>query len=346
MQRGAQVGGGVVEGRLRRRHRAAHVEIAVDQAGIVAPSDGDAGGLQPVGIGDALVLQRVEAGGVDGGGRQAGEVFIAQRRHARIGAVGRAGIAVAEPGHVRRFQQVAVGEGLARREAAGHVGRRVDQQLEAGQGQTGLAGLVAQHGGEVAAGAVAADRDARRVDAVVRRPGQHRLPHEHDIVHGRGERMLRGQCVIDREHPAIRPGGQPAAGPVVGVEAADGPAAAVEPDQQRIGPSGSGSGLLRRVEARADEPAFPPEGDLDHRVHRRRIDVELDGGLVILGAGGRRRESVDRRVGRFLDEVEHPLDLGVHGHAGSPNDARSASAPLASSSRSMPTATKVKPQSM
>ena len=301
-----QVGDSFVERRLRRRHRAAHVEIAVDQAGIVAFGDRHAGSPQPVGIGDALVLQRVEAGGVDGGGRQAGEVFIAQRRQARIGSVGIAGIAVAEPGHVRLFQQITVGVRLARRETAGHVGRRVDQQLEAGQRQAGSARLVAQHGGKVAAGAVAADRDARRVDAVICRPRLERLPHEQRILDGRRERMLRRQRVIDREHPAIRPGGQAAAGPVVGVQAADGPATAVEPDQQRIG----FSCLSRRVEAGADEPALPAEGDLDNRVHRRRIDVELDGGLVILGAGRRRREGVDRRIGRFLDEVEHPRDLG------------------------------------
>ena len=119
------------------------------------------------------------------------------------------------------------------------------------------------------------------------------------------------------------------------------PAAAMQPDQQRLGCSR----LLRRVEAGADEPVVPTERDRDHRVHRRRIDVEPDHGLVILGAGRRRRQGVDRRVGRLFDEVEHPLDLGIDCHAGSPKDARRNWAPLASS-RSIPTATKVKPRSM
>ena len=49
--------------------------------------DPDAGPLEPRRVGLALVAQRVEAGGGDVGGRQAGEVVGAQRRDARVGLV-------------------------------------------------------------------------------------------------------------------------------------------------------------------------------------------------------------------------------------------------------------------
>ena len=176
VQSSAEVGDRVVERRLRRRHRAAHVEIAVDQPGVVALDDGHACRFELVGIGNAFVLQRIEAGGVDSGRRQAGKIPVAQRRHPRIGSVGIAGITVAEPGHVRLFQQIAVGVCLARRKAAHHVGRRIDQQLEARHGQARRARLVAQDGREVAAGAVASDRDARRIGSRSRPPGRAAYP--------------------------------------------------------------------------------------------------------------------------------------------------------------------------
>ena len=72
-----------IAARAERRDRG-QVGEAVDQAGVAAQRDLDAGLAHPRRVGLALVAQRVEAGGGDVGGRQAGEVGGAQHRDARV----------------------------------------------------------------------------------------------------------------------------------------------------------------------------------------------------------------------------------------------------------------------
>ena len=60
---------------------------AVDQAGVAAQRHLDARLAHPQRVGLALVAQRVEAGGGDIGGRQAGQVGRQQDRDARVGGV-------------------------------------------------------------------------------------------------------------------------------------------------------------------------------------------------------------------------------------------------------------------
>ena len=83
--------GGLQHRRARERADRGQVGEAVDQAGVAAQRDLHAGLAHPLGVGLALVAQRVEAGGGDVGGRQAGEVRGAQDRDARVVAVAAVG---------------------------------------------------------------------------------------------------------------------------------------------------------------------------------------------------------------------------------------------------------------
>ena len=69
-------------------HHVDHRKGRVEMAARLELLDRDAGGRHCLGIGDALVAQRIELAGDDQGRRQAGDL-AAQRRDARIGAVGR-----------------------------------------------------------------------------------------------------------------------------------------------------------------------------------------------------------------------------------------------------------------
>ena len=96
-----------------------------------------------------------------------------------------------------------------------------------------IAGDEADHRGEIAAGAVAANGKARRVDA--ERGAVCRNPFGRgDAVLDRGREFVLGrQAVIDRDDRAAGGIGQMAAHRVVAFEIADDPAAAVEKDQRR-----------------------------------------------------------------------------------------------------------------
>src|SRR6185503_2478844 len=86
---------------------------------------------------------------------------------------------------------------------------------------------------EVAARAVAADRNARRVDLQGLRIPMDELGGKETVVHRRREWVLRGQAIVDREYRAARTDGELPAEHVVRVEVAYGPAAAMEKDQRR-----------------------------------------------------------------------------------------------------------------
>lgn len=96
-----------LRGRLRRggRRRCArlgrerdHVDEPVDEAARAVEGDRDTGGAEPVGVGDALVAERVESGDQDVGGRQARQIVGEQRRYPVTGPVGRIGnVVLGEP---------------------------------------------------------------------------------------------------------------------------------------------------------------------------------------------------------------------------------------------------------
>ncbi len=88
---GGQRGGGLVVGLEALFQETREREEAVDRAGIVHVGRLDARIDQPLGIGAALVAQRIVARGQHEGGREACEVARQQRRQAEVGKVGPGG---------------------------------------------------------------------------------------------------------------------------------------------------------------------------------------------------------------------------------------------------------------
>ena len=184
----------------------------------------------------------------------------------------------------------------------GHVGYRVDQQLEGREGTAGVPGLQAGDCRERAAGAVAADRDPLRVGPELTGPGDDVVEGSQAVCRRRGEGMLGSQPVLDRDDPHAAVDGQRPAGGVVGGKAADYESPAVEEDQHWtalvLGP------LAGDVEPRPQRPLgtghleVPGPGDLVGRPGHHR------GGAVGEGAGCLRGGL--RRVG--LVEGQHPQE--------------------------------------
>ena len=131
--------------------------------GHVHRGDADAVRLQPAGVFDALVDQRVVAGGHDIGARHALQARGTQRAGLPFHAPRRIGrIEVDEPAHGLVGQDQILGEALVGRPFPRHVGGGIQQHLEADLRQRAVARHDRQHRRQVAAGAVAADRDAVR----------------------------------------------------------------------------------------------------------------------------------------------------------------------------------------
>ncbi len=146
----------------------------------------------------------------------------------------------------------------ARAGVVGGIGDRVDQQLHRGHRAAAVARHVADDRRHVAAGRVATDADPLRVGA--ERLGVRDRPLEggEGVFDRRRERVLRRQPVADREDPAAGRRGEEPAHPVVHVEVADHPAAAVVVDEQRgrgrgrrnAGGRRGARGAVRRVRGR------------------------------------------------------------------------------------------------
>jgi hypothetical protein len=154
------------------------------------------------------------------------------------------------------------------------LGHRVDQQLHRRRRQPSLPHQQAGDRGEVGAGAVAADSDPRRIAAQPAGVGVRPPVGGEGVFGGRREGVLRGQAVVDREDVGAGVGGEEAAGPVVGVEVADHPAAAVVVDEKR-------RGCVRRarerhVVPRRDRPSGPGDLDRFHPRHRNRRPLADD----------------------------------------------------------------------
>ena len=156
------------------RQEVAHHEEAVHLTVEAPVLDADAVLRQPLGVGLALVAQRVVLGREHHGGRQAGEGVGAQRRGVRARAHRRVGrVVIPEPRHrVAAHDQLVGGiEVGVRVEVA--VGDRIHEHLQRDLGP-GLASPLRDDRGEAAAGAVAGDdqrhRTARDLLDVRRRP--------------------------------------------------------------------------------------------------------------------------------------------------------------------------------
>ncbi len=181
------------------------------------------------------------------------------------------------------------------------VDRGIDQELIRDPRAAPVAGEQAGDRREVAAGAVAADGEPRRID-----PERRALPGDPG---GRGEAILdRGrefvlgrQAVVDRDDGAAGGIGEMAAERVVRFDIADDPAAAVEIDQHRQVRRRRGAGAA--IEAQRNGAAIRPRcREVADLRDRRRL-----GGQHFAGGAEQpaRLDGADRLIGRPPREAYH-----------------------------------------
>ncbi len=183
-----------------------------------------------------------------------------------------------EPVHAVLLQEIALGV-LAHRGGLGRgaeLCHRIDQQLER-DGRAALdLGELADHGREVAAGAVAADGETFRIDAELGGVGGDVACGSETILHRGGKGMLRREAVVDRDDAAEAAVREAAREVVMAVEIADHETAAVIEHETR-----------------------------QHRGVRAQRGVDADGDV----AGGARNIAVLDAADRRLAAAE---DAGAH----------------------------------
>ena len=213
-------------------------------------------------------------------------------------------VARLEPVHVRLGEEQALAEKLTRAPPAGAVGRWVDQQLQQGGGAAVARGKLRDDGGEVAARAVARHPEPAGIGTelvgVRSRPAQRAAC----ILHGRRERVLGGQAIVNREHVDARVVAQQATDAIVRVEVAEHEPAAVEEDEQRVRAASFGgrivagaqrhTGVDLQVADRADGHGLATE-------HRRQAPTFAP------RVGG--RHGVQRPLVTALEQRQHELHL-------------------------------------
>ena len=220
----------------------------------------------PAGVLLPLVAEGVEPRGHQVGRRQRAQVLGEDRGGAGVAAPALVGeVVVAKPVHLRLAQQEALLEGEVRRALRREVADRIDQELEGGGRAVARAHEPGRDGGEVASGAVAADRDPCRVDAEGRRVVARPLERGRRVLDGGRERVLRSHPVVHGQHGHAGVAGEEAADALARHEVADHEAAAVEVEEHPF------PGSLGHVQA-GRKPA-PRAGDVQivragHRLHR------------------------------------------------------------------------------
>ncbi len=280
----------------------------MDGAAVAGPMHLDPGRLQPRGVGLALAAERIVFGGQHQGRRQAGHVLGEGGRRMRMARLDHvAEIEAVEIGPVPGLEEVqlAVRAGLELLGVDG-VGQGIDQHLAADLRAALVAGAQGHHGGQVAAGAVAADRDARSIAAEVAgmlgRPAQG----GEAVVRRGGEGVLRRQAIVDRHGDAAGLHGEDPRHLVVGVQVAQDEAAAVHEHQHRQVVLG-----VRPVDAQLDVAARPRDVLVDHLGDGRGLEV---GGP---GAAHAHPQDLERHLaerGRGFGLGEQGRELRIDGH--------------------------------
>jgi hypothetical protein len=280
-----------------------------------------AGAGERIGIGEPLVAQRIEPGGQQQGRRQVRQVGVQQRRSAPVEVECRIGdVVVVEVADRVACQQIALAKRRVRWGGAALVGRRVDQQLKRDLPVARVACRDGHHRGEVAAGAVAADREPRRIDAERGRMALDPSSGGDAVVDGGWKAMLRPHPVVDRHHRAARAVGELAAQGVVGVEVADDPAPAVKVDERRQRRSARARGPVR---AQGDRPGRPFGAQFDGARHLGRRRLREEAPLAVRRPRFGRCERVQRRHADTLDQLEQGFRFRVE-HGLSPYTVRAA----------------------
>ena len=168
-----------------------------------------------------------------------------------------------------------------------------------------VAGHEADGGGEVATGAVAAHRDPVGVAADLGRELGGPLGRGVAVLDRRREGVFGREPVVHREHETVGLVGDPATHRVVGVEAPDDPATAVEGHEHRERAVGG----LGGVEPHRERTRWP----LDIEVSNLPDGLGVGRGeqLFELVACGLDRDAVGRWRALFVQGIEQRTDLGI-----------------------------------
>ena len=262
----------------------------------------------------AFVAQGIGAGGQHIGRRQADQCPGAYRRCPPVMRVGGAvEIVIAKPLDDGVREQDAGLRLAVRGVRHRKIGGRIDQHLARDRGAVAVARRYRDDRGEVAAGAVAADHQPRRVDAELLCVDGDPFRRGDRVIDGGGEFVLGREPVIDGNNDELTFIGQFAAHHVVGIEIADHPAAAVKEHQARREP---GCPQLQwRVDARGDRSvrargSRAAATDLSSGgsglLTKRACEIEL--------AGFRRRQCLISGTAGFLKRLEHGGGIGIEGN--------------------------------
>ena len=315
-------------GFLNRHHSgvngAGHTEKAVDHS-FVLVDFAAADGLQQVAVLVAFVAERVVFGGDDQGARQLRQpgggfrrvvvlahIEQAERAGQRIVGIGRIRqILVPVPDHRIPFQVVTPAFFLVGIGVKVAVQGGIDQQLLADGHSAGLGGFDGYGGGQVAAGAVAADIDFRAVPQqfvrVFRRPEGSGVA----VVQRAGEPGFGGQAVVHRYDHAAGTGAETAGSVVRRFQVADHPAAAVKPGQD-----GVGAGFGGRVDADGQRAAGAVDDAVFHIADFDDLPRGVEAALPLPGVFARLlgRNGVRGAQAEVADVLENLLRLWVQRH--------------------------------
>ena len=173
---------------------------------------------------------------------------------------------------------------------------------------------------QIAAGTVAADRQACRIDAQGARLRRHPSGDGQAVVHRAWEGGLGAHPVIDRDHGAAAAIAQLAAQHVVRVEVADDEPAAVEIDQTRQhGIGGSAGGP---VAAAGDGAARAGHRQVAHLAHRRFGRLGEEAAFAVGGTRFLRTHLMDRGQAAFVDQLQQGLGLHIEHGVPTPGNGR------------------------
>ena len=224
-------------------------------------------------------------------------------------------IMVAEPfDHGVRQQDAGLGlavRGMLHRK----IGGGIDQHLAGEFWAVAVARGQRHHGGEIAAGAVAADQQVRGVDAELFGVGGNPFRGGDGVVGGGGEFVFRREAVVDGDHDQLALMGQLLADHFMGIEIADHPAAAVK-EHQAWRKAVVLAQRLRGVDARRDRAVRRGDRQRLVRFKRGRLGVHDGAGVPIIFARFRCGQRLIGGTARFLESLVDGSGIGIesYGH--------------------------------
>ena len=214
-------------------------------------------------------------------------------------------------------QRHAVGDARIAGRGRCQVGGRVEQGLQLARRQRAIARHQRQHGGQVAACAVAGHAQAGRIDLQGASLLMQPAPGAGAVVNGGRKAVLWGQAIVHRHHTDLGLVGQLPTQPIVAVQVANDPAPSVQ--VKRAGQRFSRWGACPPVNAQCQGAGVRVYGDIAHGrdlLGRRLQDVPRGCiGLASLLRGQRLKSG----PGRLADHVEQAGKIGVesgHGRRG------------------------------